>query len=139
MTAELTYLHFDQHYSKKISWNSISQNLQRAEELVISCLIDLAIAYHALSASFNVSVIVNFKNSPTNEFLTIEVFHITNKINEFSTDMRFKLLTISKMKYKSNHLYLKMTLILSGDINLFPGPVTRNQINNPKFHTYHTS
>ena len=78
-------------------------------------------------------VIVNLKTSPTNEFLTIEVLHITYKINEFSADVHFKLLTISKMKCKSNHLYLKMALLLSGDNNLNPGPVTRHQLNDPKF------
>ena len=32
----------------------------------------------------------------------MEVLHITYKINEFSTDMHFKLFTISKMKDKYN-------------------------------------
>ena len=98
-------------------------------------------SYHciqcSLSVSFNnVSVIVNLKNSPTNEFFTIEVLHITYKINEFSTNMHLKLLTINKMKYKSNHLYVKMALLLSGDINLNPGPVTRHQLNDPKFEAF---
>ena len=76
--------------------------------IVISSLIHLTIAYNALSVSFNnVSVIVNSKKSPTNEFFTIEVLHITYKINEFSTSMHLKLLTINKMKYKSNHLYVR--------------------------------
>ena len=58
----------------------------------ISSLMHLAISHNALSVSFNsVSIIVNFKNSPTNEFFTIEVLHITYKINEFSTNMHFKL------------------------------------------------
>ena len=30
--AEITYLHFDQHYSKYIFRNSMSHNLQRAEK-----------------------------------------------------------------------------------------------------------
>ena len=92
---------------------------------------------HVLSDSFNsVSIIVNLKNSPTNKFFTIEVLHITYKINEFSTSMHFKLLTISKMKCKRNHLYLKMALLLSGDINLNPGPVARHQLNDPKFEVF---
>ena len=166
--AEITYPHFDQHYSKYIFRNSISHNLQRAEGngdnikfywinfitsllflckqfynpklkviIIISSLMHLAISHNALSVSFNsISIIVNLKNSPTNEFFTIEVLHITYKINEFSTNMHFKLLTISKMKCKSNHLYLKMALILSGDINLNPGPVARHQLNNPKFEAF---
>ena len=31
---------------------------------------------------------------------------------------------------------LKMALILSGDINLNPGSVTRHQINDPKFEAF---
>ena len=146
--AEITYPHFDQHYSKYIFRNSISHNLQRAEGngdnikfywinfitsllflckqfynpklkviIIISSLIHLVISYNAVSVSFNiVSIFVNLKNSPTKEFFTIEVLHINYKINEFSTNMHFKLLTISKMKCKSNHLYLKMALLLSGEI-----------------------
>ena len=97
----------------------------------------LAISHNALSVSFNsISIIVNLKNSPTNEFFTIEVLHITYKINEFSTNIHFRLLTISKMKCRSNHLYLKKTLLLSGDINLNPGPVARHQLNDPKFEAF---
>ena len=51
--------------------------------------------------------------------------------------MHFKLHTISRMKCKSNHLYLKMALLLSGDINFNPEPVTRHQLkNDPKFDTF---
>ena len=166
--AEITYPHFDQHYSKYVFRNRMSHNLQQAKEngdninfywinfttsllflckqfynpklkviIIISSLIRLTIAYSALSISFNnVNVIANLKNSPTNEFFTIEVLHITYKINEFSTNTHLKLLTISKMKCKSNHLYLKMALLLSGDINLNPGPVTRHQLKDPKVEAF---
>ena len=67
------------------------------------------------------------RNLPTKEFFTIEVLRITYKINEFSADMHFKLFTISKMKNKYNRLYLKMILILSGDIELNPEPADRNR------------
>ena len=163
--AEVTYPHFDQHYSKYIFRNSMSQNLQRSEKnrdnikffwikfitsllfsckqfcnpklkviIIISSLTHLIIANNAVSILFNnVNVIVNLKNSPTNEFFIIEVLHIAYKINEFSTNTHLKLLTISKMKCKSSHLYFKMVLLLSGDINLNPGPVTRYQLKDPKF------
>ena len=166
--AEMTYPHFDQHYSKYIFRNSISHNLQRAEGngdnikfywinfitsllflykrfynpklkviIIISSLMHLTISHNALSVSFNsISIIVNLINSPTNEFFTVKVLHITYKINEFSTSMHFKLLTISKMKCKRNHLYLKMALLLSGVINLNPGPVARHQLNYPKFEVF---
>ena len=100
-------------------------------------MIHLTIAYKALSISFNIiNVIVNLKNSPTNEFFIMEVLHITYKINEFSTNTHLKLLTMSKMKCKSNHLYLKTASLLSGDINLNPGPVTRHQLKDPKFEAF---
>ena len=75
--------------------------------IIVSSLFHLAIACNALSVLFDsVSVIINLKNSPTNEFLTIEALHIFYKINEFSTEMDFKLLTVSRITCKSNHLYL---------------------------------
>ena len=166
--AEVTYPHSDQHYSKYIFRNSMSQNLQRSEKnrdnikffwikfitsllfsckqfcnpklkviIIISSLTHLIIANNAVSISFNnVIVIVNPKNSPTNEFFIMKVLHIKYKINEFSTNTHLKLLTISKMKCKSNHLYFKMVLLLSGDINLNPGPVTRHQLKDPKFEAF---
>ena len=168
--AEITFPHFDQHYSKYIFRKSISHNLQRAEGngdnikfywinfitsllflckqfynpklkviIIISSLMHLAISHNALSVSFNsISIIVNLKNSPTNEFFTIEVLHITYKINEFSTNLHFKLLTTNKMKCKSNHLYWKMPLLMSGDINLNAGSVAMHQLNDPKFEVFNS-
>ena len=76
------------------------------------------------------------RNSPTKELFTTEVLRITYKINEFSADMYVKLFTISKMKNKYNRLYLRMVLILSGDIELNPGSVERNQIKNENFEVF---
>ena len=42
----------------------------------------------------------------------------TNKINEISVDMQFKLIAISKMKNNKNCPYLTIALIWSGDNNL---------------------
>ena len=50
--------------------------------------------------------------------------------------MHFKLLSITRMKRKINHLYLKMALTFSGDISLNTGPVTRYQINDRKFEAF---
>ena len=93
-------------------------------------LIQFTIAFHSLSVVYYSKPSLNtiLRNSPTKEFFTIEVLHITYKINEFSAYMHFKLFTINKMKNKYNHLYLKMILVLSGDIELNPGPIDRNQI-----------
>ena len=97
---------------------------------VIISLIQFTIAFHSLKFVCNSKPSLNtiLRNSPTKEFFTTEVLRITYKINEFSADMYFKLFTISKMKNKYNRLYLRMVLILAGDIQLNPGPVDRNQI-----------
>ena len=106
--------------------------------LFVISLIQFTIVFH----TFNVvchskpSLNKNLKNSPTTEFFTIEVLRITYKINEFSADMHFKLFTISKMKNKYNRLYLKMILIMLGDIELNPGPVNRNQIKREDFEVF---
>ena len=105
--------------------------------VIISRLIHLVISYNALTLSVNsVSVIINLKNSPPKEYFTIEVLRTTYKINKFPTNMHFKLISISKVKCKGNHLYLKMPLLLSGDINLNPGPATIHQLNDPKFEAF---
>ena len=165
---ETIYPRFDLHYSKYIFRNSMSHNLQLAEEngenikfywvnfiisllflckqfynpklkviIIIIPLTHLTTAYSAHSISFNnVNVIVNLKNSPTNGFITIEVLHITYKINEFSTNTHLKLLTVCRMKCKSNNLYLKMALLFSGTINLSPGIVIIHQLKDPKFEAF---
>ena len=50
--------------------------------------------------------------------------------------MHFKLINISKMKCNGIHLYLKMPLLLSGGIDLNPGPASRHQLNDPKFEAF---
>ena len=111
---------------------------------VIISLIQSTIAFHSLNVVCHSKPSLNriVRNSPTKELFTMEVLRITYKINEFSADMHFKLFTISKIKNKYNRLYLRMILILSGDIELNPGPADRNQIikedfelfNNKRFH-----
>ena len=66
------------------------------------------------SANFN----RNLKTCPKNQFVTIKIVPITDRINELFLEKNFKLFSVSKMKNESNYLYLKMILILSGDINL---------------------
>ena len=105
---------------------------------VIISLIQFTIAFHSLKFVCHSKPSLNtiLRNSPTKEFFTTEVLRITYKINEFSADMYFKLFTISKMKNKYNRLYLKIILILSGDIELNPGPVDRNQIKKEDFEVF---
>ena len=105
---------------------------------VIISLIQFTIAFHSRNVVCHSKPSLNtiLRNSPTKEFFTIEVLRITYKINEFSADIHFKLFTISKMENKSNCLYLKMIIILSGDIELNPGPVDRNQIKKEDFEGF---
>ena len=105
---------------------------------VIISLIQFTIAFHSLKFVCHSKPSLNtiLRNSPTKEFFTTEVLRITYKINEFSADMHFKLFTISKMKNKYNRLYLRMVLILSGDIELNPGPVDKNQIKKEDFEVF---
>ena len=49
------------------------------------------------------------------------------KIKRLYLDTNLNLLSISKMKNKTNHLCLKMFLILLGNINVNPGNVNRHQ------------
>ena len=84
------------------------------------------------SADFNKSL----KTCPKNEFLTTETIRFTNKINELFIETNFKLFSLSKMKNKNNYMYLKMLLILSGDINLNPRPVNRHQLKDHKFEVF---
>ena len=84
------------------------------------------------SANFSRSL----KTCPKNEFFTIETVRITNKINELFLGTSFKLFSVSKMKNKNNDLYLRMLLILSGDINLNCGPANRHQIKDHKMEVF---
>ena len=101
---------------------------QRSKVLfVIISLIQFTIEFHTLNVVCHSkpSLNTNLRNSPTKDFFAIEVLHVTNKINEFSTDMHFKLFTISKMKNMYNHLNWIMISILPGDIKLNLGPVKK--------------
>ena len=100
-------------------------------------LIQLSVAIHTpgipyRSANFNRSL----KTCPKNEFFSIETIRFTNKINELFLETDFKFFSLSKMWNKNNHLYLKMLLILSGDINLNTGPVNICQIKDRKFEVF---
>ena len=78
----------------------------------------------------------NLKTCPKNEFFTLEILRIINKINELLLETSFKLFSLSKMKNKNNYLYLKMLLILPGDITLNPEPANRHQIKDHKFEVF---
>ena len=101
---------------------------------IICSLIHLKIAMYTLGFSHNKSnCIRNLETCPKKEFFTMELLPITNKSNERSFEINFNLLAISKVKCRSNHLYLKMVLLLSSDLNLNPGLVNRYQVAEHKF------
>lgn len=108
----------------------------RSKVLIIICsLLGLSIAFYMFKVVSQSKIIftMNLRDRPKNYFFIIEILHITHELNEFLTDMDLKLFNISKMKNKNNVLYLIMLLILSGDINLNPGPVKRHQTKDEKF------
>ena len=95
---------------------------------VIVSLIQFTITFNSLNVLCHSKPSLNTILRLSNKgIFTTEVIRKTYKINEFSADMHFKLFTISKMKNKYNRSYLKMILILSGNIKLNPGPTDRNQ------------
>ena len=109
----------------------------RSKIFIFCYLIQLSVAMHMLGFPYrSVNFNRNLKTCPKNEFFTIETVRITNKINELFLETSFKLFSVSKMKNKNNYLYLKMLLILSGDINLNPGPANRHQIKDHKFEAF---
>ena len=78
-----------------ISFIFVQTILQPKAQEPYHSLIQIPIAYHVFSVSFNrASVIMNFKDSATNKMFTMEVLHVTNKISEFSREIHFKLLWI---------------------------------------------
>ena len=105
--------------------------------LIFNYLIQLSVAMQTLgipyrSAEFNRSLKTCFKN----KFFTIKTIRFTIKINELFLETNFKLFSLSKMKNKNNYLYLKMLIILSGDINVNARPLNRHQIKDHKFEVF---
>ena len=82
--------------------------------------------HHIMRPVFRLIVLVLSwisKILPQTNFLQRMYYISPTRLMNF-LQMHVRLLTISKMQCKSNNLYLKMTLFLSGDINLNPGPVS---------------
>ena len=67
-------------------------------------------------------------------FFTVESIDIGNAYANLCLKNNFNFFAFSKMKYKSNPLFLKYILLLSGDISLNPGPSQiDSQLNNEEF------
>ena len=148
--AGITCSHYDQHYSNYILRNSMSHSLQRAEKNGD----DIKFYWIKLITSL-LLLCKEFYNPELKVIITISFFYILSLhtmasvfhlimllllwISKTLPQMnfwQFKLLTISRMKCTSNHLYLKMALLFSDHINLNSGTITRHPWNNPKFEVF---
>ena len=58
-----------------------------------------------------------------NELFTIQYIATADVIRSNHIKNQFSLYTLTKLKFSKHHSYFKYLLILSGDINLHPGPV----------------
>ena len=58
-----------------------------------------------------------------NELFTIQYITTANVIRSNHTKHQSSLYALTKLKFSKHHSYFKYLLILSGDINLHPGPV----------------
>lgn len=75
-------------------------NLRPKVIFVIVSLIRFGQTFHTLNVVCykKPSLKTNLRNSPTKEFFTVDILHITYKINKFSVDIHFKLFSVSKIK-----------------------------------------
>ena len=58
-----------------------------------------------------------------NELFTNEYLDIAENLRTKTLNEQFSIYTLSKLKFKNYNSYFKYILLLSGDINLHPGPV----------------
>ena len=56
------------------------------------------------------------------DFFTIESFKINENVSVIRQKMNLNLLTLWEMNYKDHTKFFRLILLLSGDINLNPGP-----------------
>ena len=61
------------------------------------------------------------------QFFTLEIIHTCDDLISFRFNYLCKFHTIPKLKQKNNKSFLRILLILSGDVSLNPGPVYNNQ------------
>ena len=70
------------------------------------------------------------KTHPTKEFFTIESLKLIHKIINLNELKYFTNITLGKMQYKHHCLFFKFIILLSGDVNLNPGPQNHVQQQN---------
>ena len=70
------------------------------------------------------------KALPKKYFFTTESIKITNEINSIKNQAILTITAITKMKYKNHSSFFKFVILLSGDVNLNPGPQNNSQQEN---------
>ena len=73
---------------------------------------------------------MKLKNCSSRDFFSIESIHFGNKIYNLENKGALRLFGIEKLKNKESSKYFQLILILSVDINLSPGPLKNNHIEN---------
>ena len=76
------------------------------------------------------SVYNNIKLCHQVEVFTPEYLNVNSKLHEAFLNPQYTVLTISKLKQTDNKSFYHLLIILSGDISLNPGPVSKHQILN---------
>ena len=79
------------------------------------------------NTNYNLNDNREIMNCPKAEFFTIESLNANNLFQHFFIQNSFQMFAISKLQYRNNYSFLKLLLLLSGDVNVNPGPVHRVQ------------
>lgn len=70
---------------------------------------------------------IELKNCSNIEYFTVESTNIGNSFQTFFLQNNLRILSISNLKYRNHYLFFKFLILLSGDVNINPGPVHRAQ------------
>ena len=68
------------------------------------------------------------KSCFTFQFFTHDTIEITNKVDTSHSQSELSIFAISKFRFKNNNSFCPLLLLLSGDINLNPGPFSNPQL-----------
>ena len=68
------------------------------------------------------------KSCFTCQFFTHDTIEITNEVNTSHSQSELSIFAISKFRFKNDNSFCPLLLLLSGDINLNPGPFSNPQV-----------
>ena len=68
------------------------------------------------------------KSCFTFQFFTHDTIEITNEVNTSHSQSELSIFAISKFRFKNDNSFCPLLLLLSGDINLNPGPFSNPQL-----------